>query len=365
MSEIMDAFEEYKAATSDLAISNKKLLLENQGQMNDLEARFNAFGLTGGPVMHNQEGRSFLNVNGRDTVIVAKGERVSDFCRNEDSTPFSIGDYVLANMGFQPRAAVVSGPALVPTGVSSSVIDMVRAQSTIVAAGAGTVVIDQPTALARVSGDATVYQHTENAEDILESDISIVPVTCNPKSLVALVPLSAEVVGDSANLDLVLNTSLAAAFAAKLDVLCLSRILADTNIPTSEAAHATATWAGVMLAITAALGLDQSLPTCHIGNTGDFMARASQLASTSGTWLSKPPVLADMLELASTRLDAGTAILGNMAAAFAIIARSQLNIEVVRFAKPTSYSHLLVAHARMDGLVLQPNHLFVQKLVVA
>jgi HK97 family phage major capsid protein len=176
-------------------------------------------------------------------------------------------------------------------------------------------------------------------------------VLCNPKALVALVPLSAEVVADSANLDTMLNTSIAAAFAAKLDILCLATILANASIPKSAVAHATATWAGTMLAITAALGLNQHLPAFHISNTADFMGRAGQLASTAGSWLGKPPVLAGMLELATTRMAAGTALLGDMAEAFAIIARQNLNLEVIRFQKPGSYSHVLVAHARMDGVV--------------
>jgi hypothetical protein len=352
--ELVGLFEDFKGRHKD--------------QISALEARiddFEAAGKRPGAGMSGvfNAGRDYVDVNGVLTPIVAKGEKVSAFCSKEDPSPFSISDYVKASMGFQPRAAVVSGPALVPVQVSSNIIDMVRAASTIIAAGAGTIMIEGPTNLARITGDPTVFQHTEGAADVNESDVTIDAVTCNPKALVALVPLSAEVVADSANLDLILNTSLANAFAAKLDALCLATILADANIPKSAVAHATATWAGVMLAITAALGLDQSLPTCHIATPADFMTRAGQLASTSGMWLGKPAVLANMLELATTKMTASTAILGNMAAAFAIVARQNLNLEVVRFQKPGSYSHLLVAHARMDGIVLQPNHLFIQKLV--
>jgi hypothetical protein len=40
--------------------------------------------------------------------------------------------------------------------------------------------------------------------------------------------------------------------------------------------------------------------------------------------------------------------------------RQELRVEVVRHAKPTSGSHLLVAHMRADFVVLQPGRLFKQ-----
>jgi HK97 family phage major capsid protein len=361
----LDKFKEIMAEMSEentkVSAENRKTLAEVTARMDQVEAMNNRGGLMGGKSIQNTE-RVFLDVNGAQRPILAKSEKLSAFLDKSDNAPFSIGDYVKAALGFQPRAAVVSGPALVPTRVSADLIDMVRAASTIIAAGAGTIAIDGPTNLARITGDPSVFQHVEGANDVTESDVSLVPVTCNPKSLVALVPLSAEVVSDSANLDLILNTSLAAAFAAKLDALCIATILADATISKSAAPQTPATWAGTILAITALLGLDHGLPTCHIGNTANFMARASELAGT-GVWLGKPPVLADMIELCTTKIAAGNAIIGNMAQAFAIITRQQLNLEVIRFSKPGSYSHLLVAHARMDGIVLQPNHLFIQKLV--
>jgi hypothetical protein len=268
-------------------------------------------------------------------------------------------------MGMEVKNAVVSGPATVPTYIGADIIDAVRAVSTVIRAGAGTIAIDGPTNLARITGDPTVYQHTEGAADISESDMTYTAVSANPKALVAIIPLSNEVVSDSANLDAVLQVSLAGAFASKLDQLCLATILADTNIPKSAVAHATATWTGTLLAIAAALNANQELPTSYIMNAGDFITRAGLLASTSGAWLGKPPFLSAMQELPTSSIAAGLAIFGEFSRAFAIAARQNVMLEVVRFAKSTSYSHVLVAHARMDGIVLQPGRLFNQKLVVA
>ncbi|MFZ4856316.1 MAG: phage major capsid protein [Desulfuromonadaceae bacterium] len=366
------SFETIKNILDETAVKNREIIEGNKatlaGIADDVKAieqeitRLKVGGSFSGAA--DNQGRVFLDVNGVKSPIIARNEKVSAFVSNNgDATPFSISDYVKAAMGFQPRSAVVSGPALVPTQTSSNIIDMVRAASTVIAAGAGTISIEGPTNLARITGDPTVYQHSEGGGDVNESDVTYDAVVANPKALVALVPLSAEVVGDSANLDLMLNTSIAAAFAAKLDILCLATILANASIPKSAVAHAVTTWQGTMLAVAAALALNQNLPAFHISNSSDFMTRSGQLASTAGSWLGKPPVLAGMLELATTRVAAGTALLGNMAEAFAIITRQNLNLEVIRFQKPGSYSHLLVAHARMDGVVLQPNKLFIQKLV--
>jgi hypothetical protein len=40
-------------------------------------------------------------------------------------------------------------------------------------------------------------------------------------------------------------------------------------------------------------------------------------------------------------------------------------IEVVRFAKATAYSHYILAHARMEPVILQPNGLYVAQKTLA
>ncbi|HBH39726.1 MAG TPA: hypothetical protein DDX06_15220 [Curvibacter sp.] len=60
----------------------------------------------------------------------------------------------------------------------------------------------------------------------------------------------------------------------------------------------------------------------------DMIARASQLASTAGTSLGKPPLLNDMAELQTTTLTAGTALFGNLSAAMALLLRNYLRLEM-------------------------------------
>ena len=102
------------------------------------------------------------------------------------------------------------------------------------------------------------------ATDISESDILASPVALNPKLLVALVPLTVELVSDSPNLDAVIQTALTAAFANKLNALCIATWLADVNLPKSATGQDPNAWIKVLEALSAALALDQPLPEAHI-----------------------------------------------------------------------------------------------------
>jgi hypothetical protein len=308
--------------------------------------------------------KSLTTADGRKLPLLSAKQRVSNLNRTDDSEGFSLGGFVRDAIVGSRKAA--SGPALVPTFVSGNVIDNVRAQTVLIGgAGASTIIIDGPTNMARITQDPTVFQHTEGADDITESDILATPVSLNPKLLAALVPLTVELVQDSPNLDAALNASLAGAFAVKLDQLGIAKLLADAGIPKSLATQDPALWAKLLEAVGAALGLNQALPTAHISAPADMIARAGQLASTSGTWLGAPPLLSAMRELHSTGLTAGTALFGDFAAGCAVAMRQELRVEVVRHAKPTSASHLLVAHMRADFVVLQPGRLFKQLKTVA
>ena len=307
----------------------------------------------------DNELKSLTTADGRKLPLLSAKQRVSNLSRTDDSEGFTLGGFVRDAIVGSRKAA--SGPALVPTFVSGNVIDNVRQQTVLIGgAGASTIIVDGPSNMARITQDPTVYQHTEGATDIVESDILATPVSLNPKLLAALVPLTVELVQDSPNLDAALNASLAGAFAVKLDQLGIAKLLADAGIPKSLATQDPALWAKLLEAVGAALGLNQALPTAHISAPADMIARAGQTASTSGVWLGAPPLLSAMRELHSTGLTAGTALFGDFAAGCAVAMRQELRVEVVRHAKPTSGSHLLVAHMRADFVVLQPGRLFKQ-----
>lgn len=276
----------------------------------------------------------------------------------EESKGFSIGDFVRDAM-LGTKAA--SSTATVPTLVGSQVIDRVRALTVLVRAGASTINIAGPTVLAKVTSDATVVAHTEAANDITESDVTLAGVTLNPQLLAALVPLSVELVADSPNVDEILQTSLAAAFASKVDTLGIAAILAASGLPVSASAHDPATWTGTNAAIAAALAANQDLPRAHISTPSNYAARSVILASTAGSWLGKPPYLEGMVELFTSSMTTDQAVFGDFEAGCALVTRSDLRLEIVRHGKPGHGSHLLVAHARMGIVPLQVGKLYWQK----
>lgn len=341
-------FESFKAKQEDK-------LKELSGNLDELGMKANrpfmGAGGAAGEIKH------LKTADGRMLPLLRSEQKFADLFRGEKSE-FNIGEFCRDAIVGSTKAA--SGPALVPTGVGGQIIDLVRAQTVIVEAGASTISINGPTNLAQLTTGPTVHQHTEAAVDIAESDIIASPITLNPKLLAVLVPLTVELVSDSPNLDQLITTALAGAFAAKLDALSIAILLADANIPKSLATQDPALWEKVLEAVGAALALNQRLPVAHISASADFIARAGQMINTNNGWLGAPPVLARMLELQTSGLTAGTALFGNFAEAFAIALRSELRVEVVRHAKPTSGSHLLVAHMRADGIVLQAGKLFKQ-----
>ena len=258
------------------------------------------------------------------------------------------------------------GTATVPLFIGSQIVDMVREKARIVQAGALTIPLPNgPMNLCRIVSDPTVSEHTEAANDIQESVPVFEPVVMDPKTLAVLIPLSLEIVQDSPNLDAALQQSISSAFALKLDQLSIAKILADTAIPTSATSEVTDTWPGILVAVGSMLAANQGLPKAAIVGPGDYIARAGQLASTAGSWLGAPPILKDMLDLETSGMTDGFAILGNFELGFAIAVRQEMRLEVIRWGKPGYGSHILVAFARMAGYVLQPNHLYNQVDTVA
>lgn len=354
------AFEEFKKTNDARAAA----LLE---RVEELETKGMSPGRTAlAGAAATDPGVRWLEVkHGARAVVLDREQKAFDVLRRAApeaaAEAFSIGDFVRDAMLGAREGKAASSTATVPALIGSQVIDRVRAATVLVQAGASTIYIEGPTNLAKITGDPTVHAHTEAANDITESDVTLAAVNLNPQLLAALVPLSVEVVGDSPNLDDVLQTSLSAAFAAKIDTLGIAAIVAASGLPVSAAAHDPATWTGTNAAIAAALAANQGLPAAHISSAANYAARSVILANTAGSWLGKPPYLEGMRELFTTSMTADTALFGDFGRGCALVTRSELRLEVVRHGKPGHGSHLLVAHARMAIVPLQVAALFHQK----
>jgi hypothetical protein len=359
-----------KEVIEQIGASFEKFKSEQNGRVLNLEDQLNAIEthlarqmFPGGEPAPVASGKWGVDIKGRKVPVLAQSEKMADHFRPETGQVWSIGDFVRGSMGIRSEASVIErGSATVPAFVSAQIIDAIRAKTRVIQAGSQTIVIDGPTNLCRIDEDPTVYEHVEGVEDISESLPVFSPVALNPTALVALIPLSMEVVQDSPNLDAALSMALAGSFAGKLDALSIAKILADGDIPTSETGQATNDWSGLLAAVGAMLELDQDLPKACISAGADYVAR--QGTSGESGWFGFPPFLANLLDLPTSSVSAGTAILGDFARGFGIAVRQELRLEVVRWAQAKKASHLLVAHARMAGYVLQPNALFIQQASV-
>lgn len=351
----------------------KKLLDEQASAFEDFKTKHNQVltdiqvrqgrELLGGASDIAHPAYELVSHNGKRYPALRKGQRVSDYtsaAEGEDKS-FNLGEYV---RDIVLGRKLVSGSALVPTYVGSMIIDDVRAQLALVQAGAVTIPIDGPTNFARITADPTVYEHAEGTNDISESNPMLTAVSLDPGTLAALIPLSLEVVQDSPNLDNVLHTALAGAFAKKLDTVGIATVLADSAIPTSSVAHDPATFVGTLLALGEAMAADQPVPDACIVEPANFVARHSILETGGGGWLGKPPVLEPMREIPTTSMTTNVSVLGGFTRGVGIAMRFGLTVEVVRYGKPTFGMHYLVAMMRAAAVVLQPKALFIQKKVV-
>ena len=95
----------------------------------------------------------------------------------------------------------------------------------------------------------------------------------------------------------VLNTAIGGAFAAKLDDLALALLLSSTAGISEGSSSGTSTWAGILANVGNALAEDQEIPVAMISNVLDYIARGGETASSAGSWMGPPPVLANMLDL--------------------------------------------------------------------
>ena len=313
--------------------------------------------------------RFAVDDRGNRFPVLARGEKMATlYPRPASEGEEWVGDFVRGSMGIKTIRAVdvvERGTAITPQFVSNDIIDLIREKARVIQAGAVTIPIKGPTNLCKILTDPTVLQHTEGTDDITESFPTFGPVALDPKTLVARIPLSIEVVMDSPNLDAALRMSIAGAFAGKLDALTVAVILADTGIPDSAAGEDCATWAGILAGVGSALALDQDLPKALIAGPGDYIARVGELGTANGNWLGAPPALQGMADLFTGGMTDGTAVFGDFGRGVGIAVRSELTLEMIRWGKPGFGSHVLMAYARMAGYVLQPAALYIQKTTVA
>lgn len=214
----------------DLDIDEEQLRAAEQSE---LEARRPQMGEATASGVDDGRAPGYWPFKGSDTNWRnAKGEPVrvlanrDDFATRDDKAAISVGDLVRAKItgarNEDEKRALAEGTDsaggyTVPTPLASRFIDLMRAKSVAIRAGAMTVPLESETlAMARLASDPTVAWRAENAE-IAEGDPTFERVTFTAKTLAGQIKISRELAQDSVNVGAMIENALAQAAALKLD----------------------------------------------------------------------------------------------------------------------------------------------------
>lgn len=119
------------------------------------------------------------------------------------------------------EGVLAGGGYMVPTPLSSRIIDRARNAARVLQAGAITVPMDSSTLkMARVAGDQSAAWHTEGAP-VAASDMALESVTLTARTLTSLVIVSRELIEDAPNAGTALEMAFAAQLALSLDLAAL------------------------------------------------------------------------------------------------------------------------------------------------
>lgn len=370
---VMHAFSEFKNANDENLKQRDKALNskvdELQEQTDRIEELLNRpFGTV--PKAGVSQPNSFATtLQGKKIPVLAREDKLSNHFRapsSYDEQGWSLGDFVKNSMGLsnqRSNAVLERGTATTPDFLTSQIIDDIRARNTLIQSGALTLPIEGKTVIGRIDTDPIAYSHVENVADISESLPVFSPVELDPLMIAVQIPLSLELAADSANLDLLLRTSIAAAVSKKLDTLGITALLANTNIAQSSVSQNTEEWSGLLAAAGSHIALNGEWPKTVISNAGDYVLRVRQIGG-DGHWLGAPPNMIETLDLFTGSMPAGKAILGDFGAGLLLAMRQELRLEVIRWQNPGSASHLLCAYMRAGFYIVQPKALYRQRKTI-
>jgi HK97 family phage major capsid protein len=172
--------------------------------------------------------------SGQPVAVLAPEQRMVDLAEPSPDGPLSLAKFVRGIVTGKWRGAerelqamnegsLGSGGYLVPTPLSSQIIDKVRNACVMVRAGSRTIPMDSQTlSIARVAptGDPTAAWHAENAA-ITASDMGFEAVKFQAQTLACIVTASVEVLEDATGLDAVVADAMGRVLAIELDRACL------------------------------------------------------------------------------------------------------------------------------------------------
>lgn len=347
----------------------------------DTSARAARRPIPGDATLYGDGARSYPDADGGEVQAFAikPEERMVDWARKNgarDTGGLTTGGLLRAMLvgpknDAESRAlsegSAGAGGYTVPDILSASMIDRLRAQSVLTRAGARTVPLTSDTNyVARVATDPTTYWRAENAE-VTASEPTFDRITLAPKSLMALVKCSRELLEDSLNMEQMLPQIIAAAMALEVDRAGLFGTGADDQptgltglsigqvaLAAKLSAHAGGSYGSLVAARTAILTANAGDPTAIILHPREDGALVG-LLNGNGDPAQAPAKIAAIPQLTTTTIpvnggvgtNESSIIMGNFRHML-IGLRNSLRIEVLkeRYAEFNQFG--FVAHMRVD-----------------
>lgn len=265
-----------------------------------------------------------------------------------------------------------AGGFTVPEILGSSLIDLMRANTVAIAAGAQTVPLTSDrNHIARLASDPAPAWRSENAA-INESDPTFSRVTLEPKSLAVLVKVPRELLEDSINIETELPRILAAAMARELDRVVFLGSGVDpepagldtiSGVLTQPHDAVLSDYAPLVTARKSLKGQNVERVSAYVMHP-DAEAEFGGLVDSTGQPLNYPPILdrpepMSMLTTTQlpTNLGAGTNETTIYAGDFSqlmIGLRSEVRIDVLKERYADNHQYGFVCHARYDVAAAHP-----------
>ena len=285
---------------------------------------------------------------------------------DRDESRHPLGDFVTAvvtgrreglSAGVSAALGGGSGPGggyLLPSALSSQVIDLARARSVLMEAGTQTILLNgDHLDIAKVSGDPAASVKVENGR-FDDSTVTFSKITIQPRLMGIFVTVSRELVEDAANASQVIEMTMARALAAAIDKAGLdgvataselNGILTDGDIDETDSTGAI-DWTKLAAAAKAVRDNNHE-PTSAIMSVANQHALGMS-ADLQERWLGPPPPLEPVAMLHTSAMPDSEIIVGDFAN-FALGLRSAARIEVSADAGETFQRHQVAIKAWWRG----------------
>jgi HK97 family phage major capsid protein len=319
-----------------------------------------------------------------DEPFTGELRRLGELSERADP-PLSIGRYIRAVVSGSWKGAEaerralagsndIKGGYLVPTQLSAQVIDLARARSVCIAAGAVTVpMLTDSLSMAKLVADP-VPQWRGEGSIVASSDPTFGAIRMSAKSLGVIVPVSRELMMDAPNAPAVIDAALTAALGLELDRACLVGIggpiqplgiINDNDVQTFNAG-AFADWSDLADAVGRLLTQNERGPFAAVMHPRTF-STCDRLVDSTGQPMQKPDSVRALRFLTTTSLPTNLGAGANEAPVIvgdfgqlAIGVRQNLEIEISRDGQDSTgrgfqrNEVLIRATLRADVALLRP-----------